>query len=578
MTSHEASRVKARYLLQIGAVVTGIVAVALQVLAIHYQSLTADEPHFLRAGYQAVHHGQNTMNLEHPPLVVMLAALPLAHMGIENPSRSTLKDPAFEPRVRLAGRYMLLVTIALPFLVSCFLLGREVAGTRAGVVLALTMGLSLNVIPFLAIVQTDAALGLGYLVTLYAVVRFMRDPRLLRVVGLGAGLGLTLAAKLSGIWLIPAVVLAILITPGSHFGWRRRIAYLSLVALLSGVILHGTYALANRNYESTAGREAIHQVCHNGPQSTLIVDDQMRRFETPLLAIEQWDPLIAQYLTGLLGVAMQNKIGVYAAYAFGEISTQGRWWFFPILLLIRTPLVLLLATGYVLFSFIFHRFHSTRQNGPPDPCGRRIWVVLVVAVSLPLGVAICSKYNLGDRHLLPVLPLLFLPTAIWAARRRAVAGVLVGTLLVEAVALNPLWMSATNTWWLGDRNPTQDAVIFNSEYQQNFIALADATRERGIDPLYIAFPVLPEAEMRTYQSNGLAVHPAQPLPPGWYAVNVIVEKFLPAVLKADPSAIYGYERFGPLAEAWRPFSETMHRRGQDYGSIAGTFRLYYLPP
>src|SRR6185503_13378480 len=50
---------------------------ALQGIAIYKQSLTGDEPYHLLAGHQAARYGDNTLNVEHPPLVKMLAALPL---------------------------------------------------------------------------------------------------------------------------------------------------------------------------------------------------------------------------------------------------------------------------------------------------------------------------------------------------------------------------------------------------------------------------------------------------------------------------------------------------------------------
>jgi len=61
------------------SVIAITVALSLHVTCMVRQSFTADEPYFLFAGYRAVRFGQNTINLEHPPLIGMLAALPAAH-------------------------------------------------------------------------------------------------------------------------------------------------------------------------------------------------------------------------------------------------------------------------------------------------------------------------------------------------------------------------------------------------------------------------------------------------------------------------------------------------------------------
>jgi hypothetical protein len=178
---------------------------------------------------------------------------------------------------------------------------------------------------------------------------------------------------------------------------------------------------------------------------------------------------------------------------------------------------------------------------------------------------------------MPVLPILYLPAAVWASESRRRVAVIAGALLVEAVAVAPLWMSATNTWWLGPYNPTRFALSTgNNEYMQNFIALEAAARARGIERLHVLYPPLSAKRIEAYVPQAeVIVDPAASLEPGWYAVNVRVEQYLPALLHGDPRVIHGYRSLRDLAARWEPVWQTV-ARGKDFGYVAGTFHLYRL--
>jgi hypothetical protein len=558
-----------------GVILACLAALILQAVAICQQSLVADEPFFLFSGYRAARYGQNTLNLEHPPLIKMIAALPLLHLNgpDENPSQLIFKDASREKYVRLSSRFTLFALVAVPFLLSCFFLGYSLHGTRAGLVLAFSMAFSFDVLPYLAITQTDAAVSLGFMLTLAAAIQFLRQPTLLRAGLLGVGFGIALATKFSGLLLAPAITFALLSARDLNLNWKRRFASFSLVFGFPILILYGTYTLANWNYDSMTGRATISAYCQN--QSMLRVDDHMRPYEKMLLRIEQIDPMAAQWLTGLLGLAVQNNMGgVWPSFVFGQVTAYGLWWFFPILILIRTPLALLTASVCGLLGWILH--YRVGQV-PLDPCRRDSVILLSLATGTYMAVALSTSYNMGVRHLLPIIPLLSLPAVLWAARRHVTGCILVGSLLGEAIALSPLWMSSTNTWWLGNSNPTQCAIISDCEYKQNFFTLVDAAHRRGIETLHIAFPLLTDAEAEIYFPGMVQVNSGAPVNPGWHAVSVFIEDFLPAVTNKNREPISDNSSLAELDGAWKSYREGLWSQGEDRGYIAGTFRLYYVP-
>lgn len=580
------------------AALAAVAVLALQAVAIRDQWLTADEPYHLLAGWQALRQGENTLNLEHPPLVKLVAALPLLaepeplaprlHAGEALAATQALfRTPELAARARLRGRVLVALAFGLPFLAACFALGREAGGPRAGVVLALSVGASFSVLPHLPLVTTDAAVALGYAATLVAVARFLRAPGAGTAAVLGLGLGLAMAAKHSGLLLVPSVLLAVALArppAGAQAGsLRQRLGWTAAAAAVALALVLATYALANRRYDPARGRESIHRYATH--QSTLLVDDRMRPYEPSLLALERLSPGLAQWATGVVGVQIQNSIGVYPSYAFGEIRSRGRWWYFPVLLLVKTPVTLLAASivGAAVAVSGRRRRAGHPPPGPPgpvpraDPARTSFRIVLWVTALVYLGMAIASNYNLGYRHLLPVLPLLFLPAAFWASRRTWRAAALVGLLLTESIAVAPLWISATNTWWLGAGNPTRFALSGdNGEWRQNLLALGEEARERGMEPLRLLYPTSSPAEVAAAIPGAIAVTPGSPLPPGWYAVSTVLEQLVPAIEAASPATMYGHHRYLGLAQIWRPVWEEVVQRGEDHGYAAGTFHLYRL--
>jgi 4-amino-4-deoxy-L-arabinose transferase-like glycosyltransferase len=558
--------------LRIGGLAALLLLAALLGTSVMQQSLVGDAPYHLLAGHQALRYGENRLNLEHPPLVKLVAALPLMAEGPLAPpttvdgvletSLQIFDDPARLERVRIASRTLLLLVFGLPFLTACYLLGREVGGRRTGSVLALSVGLALPVLPNLSIVQTDTAVSLGFTLTMAAALRYLKRADGWNLALLGLGLGLALASKFSGVLLAPAVVLCLLIAPLS---WHRRLRALLLVSLFAGAIAYLPYSVANFDYDPVVGRATIHSYCQG---EALIVDHQMQKHENFLMAVEKIDPNLAQWLTGLLGIRIQNDLGVYPSYAFGHLSSLGRWWYFPAVLLVKTPLILLLASVAAGLAF-----WKTKKL---LPLAATAWAVLLATVGTYLLVAMTSNYNLGVRHLMPVLPLLYLPAAHWAAARKWRAALVIGVLACEALAVAPLWMSATNTWWLGEHNPTRFALSASDiEYHQNFRALAHAVDERGIDRLHLLFPLVNERELSAYLPKAVLADPNTPPEPGWYAVSVTMEQFLPTIPRTPPENLRCHARFLELVQTWKPLWQRV-REGEDHGYVAATFHLYYL--
>jgi hypothetical protein len=160
------------------------------------------------------------------------------------------------------------------------------------------------------------------------------------------------------------------------------------------------------------------------------------------------------------------------------------------------------------------------------------------------------------------------------ARTTRRAGVCLALLAVEALLLAPRWMAATNTWFLGERNPSRFALgAGDTEYKQNFLELGREAERRGIEDLKVLFPGTASAEVAAAVPGGSTIAPGEPVTAGWYAVTVLAERTLPALLRASEDELHEAERFRALARDWMPLLEAI-ARGEDHGYVAASFHLY----
>lgn len=571
-------RANSRFLL-----LAALVALGLQIQAIHAHSLTGDGAVHLLAGHQALRYGYNTINLEHPPLAKLVMSIPAA--WADQPLAPPLEPsqviptaslmfgrPDLQRAATIRGRYLAWLVFALPFLGASYLLGRRWSGPRTGALLALMLAFTPSVLAHLTILQTDIAVALGFVATILAAWTFMERPGARSAATLGACWGFALSVKFSGALLGPPVLAAVWIaTSGDTGRWRRALRWAVVVILAATVVLHAAYALANTRYDRDRARTTIVAYMHG--HAGLVADDRLGPYESMMLGIERIDPYAAQWLTGFVAIAVQNSLGAYLSYAFGTVSSEGRWWYHPVLLLLKVPLVILFACLGMLVSGLRHRSRS-EDRSRATARRRQIAVVVGLTVGVYLGTAMWSNYNLGFRHLIPILPLLYLPVAAWLARRSRMALAVVAVLALESLAMAPYWLAATNTWWLGSYNPTRFALGGgNLEYGQSHVMLAKETRALGITDLRVAYAGMQEVVLRAHLADARIVDPEAPIVPGWYAVSAQLEQLVPALVHDLDSVIHDDWRRRTEAHQWAPFLERI-AQAEDHGYVAAIYHLY----
>ena len=220
------------------AVVGLVVAYEGQVLhAIHGQSLTWDEGDHIFAGYESWKTHDFGLNPEHPPMVKLVATLPLLGLPLKVPALQgrMFKTEAYMDgkellfhngpadggrydsrtlvwRVRLAAAVFGVVAALLVFAA-----GTEMFGVEVGLVALLLFCFEPTLVAHGAYVTTDMAASCTIFGTVYAFWRWVQQRSVGRLVVVGLAGGLALAAKHSTVLLLPMLVLLAVYVVGERW-------------------------------------------------------------------------------------------------------------------------------------------------------------------------------------------------------------------------------------------------------------------------------------------------------------------------------------------------------------------------
>jgi hypothetical protein len=379
-------------------------AASLAVTSLRWTSATYDEGAHLPAGYTYWALGDHRLNPEQPPLVKLLAAAPLLLlspvMHTEDVSWATARQWEFGRRFLYRGNdphrllfwgRLPMIGLLLALIVAVFVEGRRRFGAAGGAIAAGLAAFSAEVLGHGRLVTTDVALALFVFVAVAAFDRWLetRRPRPLAVAALAAAAAF--AAKFSAPLLVPMLLALAAVEVARAAGpERRRVAVTSLgaVALVVGVSWAGLWAAYGFRHDlspdpAVRARESAPLESAAGPVGRMA-------------ALAARSHLVPEdYLRGLVFVAENSA--ARRSFLLGRLSDHGFRAYFLVSFLLKTPLPLLVLTAGALVL-------AARR---PSRTAVFLWlpVLVYVLASLSRGLQI------GHRHLLPVLPFLFLAAA-----------------------------------------------------------------------------------------------------------------------------------------------------------------------
>lgn len=384
-----------------------------------------DETAHIVAGYTYVRHLDYRFNPEHPPLVKMLAGLPLLFQDLNFDTAKGYWQGLNEQW--WAGNEFLYkqgnnadqiifwsrvgpILLSLITIIFVYIFAKEIVGRWWALLPAFLFALSPIVLAHGHYVTTDIAATLGVLLTLYSFLKLLDQETRKNLWITGLAFGFAQAVKFSSVLLIPTLFLIALLYPLRFWSKIFRNLKLWFLVMVIGylVIVYPLYLLTTWNYpleKQAADTGAILQNFGFPPLANLNIGMAKNRVLRPF----------AQYLFGVLMVT-QRSAGGNNAYFLGELSSQGWWYYFPLIYLMKEPLptLLLLSTGLILalgriFKSLVSRqikqkfidyWHTNFQE-----------ISMLVFILVYWTSSIASPLNIGVRHILPTAPFFYILTA-----------------------------------------------------------------------------------------------------------------------------------------------------------------------
>lgn len=384
-------------------------------------------------------------------------------------------------RVVWLGRFVVVgMGVLLGALMAAWFASLSRAHLPGTAVLMALFAFSPNLLASAALVTTDIAATLTWLLCVFAWWRYWQRPGRARWALAAVCLGLALAAKLTGVLPLPVTFILAFAYWRRGESWRRPLLVWAGMLPVAGLVLWAAYGFETRGL-------------------------------LPMPAY--WDAW--QLLLREVDISHVN-------FLMGRISPVGSWFYLPVTLLLKTPLLQLVF--FLLIPLVLW-------------WERRRWrslVFLVLPAAIFLLVSAVSRLNFGYRHVLPAVPYLMIlgglaVPRLWSRRAaRAALVVALGWTCLAVLAGHPdhltyfneltggrghLYLGDSNLDWGQDLNSLAAyAARYEAETGRplHFSYTGAAVREH----YGLSGPSLTEQ----FNAGDRTFAPANP-PPGRYAIN-----------------------------------------------------------
>jgi Dolichyl-phosphate-mannose-protein mannosyltransferase len=537
--------------------VAGLLAVlALQLtLYARYESQTWDEGDHIYSGYMSWNHGDFGLNPEHPPLVKMLATAALFGMPLHVP---TPQGRFFKYDAFLGGKDFLyrndadaillrsrLAAASLSVLLAllAFLAGREMFGTGAGFVALALLAFDPNILAHGPVVTTDTGLTCFMLATVYAFYRYVKAPSAWRLTVVGVAAGLALAAKHTGLLVLPILAMLAVVEValnsrsrpaaeggrGGRFGpgALRMAGRLIVVCAIAVAILWAFYGF---RYDARPAGLAL-----NPPLAEFVKQAPKPLERSVVEAAARWRLLPESYLYGLADVLFMDSI--YTSFLLGKVYPHGVWFYFPAAFAIKSTLPFLALPFVIAAAVVAGRLRGAREV-----------LFLAIPPVFHLLVAMSSRMNIGVRHILPLYAFLAVlgGGALAALAResrpwRIAAVVLVLFQAVSSVRSYPAYIAYANELWGGPSKTHLYLTDSNSDWGQQLRSLKAYLDGRGVKTCWFAYFGEGVADTAHY---GI---PCKPLPTAdslWIGERIDAPPAIDGTVVISAGVLSGFE-FGP---------------------------------
>ncbi len=192
---------------------------------------------------------------------------------------------------------------------------------------------------------------------------------------------------------------------------------------------------------------------------------------------------LTQLVKGIQQLESHDTTGA-DSYLFGEYRRTGWWYFFPVVVGVKTPIGFLILAGFGIFAIM--RLRSS-------PWQRHLTVIFPVGI---MFVCMRSRIDLGVRHILAIYPLLaiiagFAMSEVFVLARRTSRSVLILPIILVAWALVDSWMARQDCLayfnQLAGSHPEKILVESDLDWGQDLYRLSRRLKELRVDHVSIKY-------------------------------------------------------------------------------------------
>ena len=469
-------------------------------------SVSWDESQHLYSGWLSWTQADFGFNPEVPPLVKMWCAIPLLHREIIQPpyiggsfkkegfvlGQRFLAENGIDRTLIVARRMAALLSVMLA--ITLFLAALEMYGQTSALFALALFCFDPNFLAHGAYVTTDIGASLTLLLSIYLFYRVLKSPSPLRIVLLGVAVGMTLAAKFTGVFVLPMIVVISFLDL-----WKRRKADSANRGGATPRQL--TIAVAALSAIGTFFLWAIYRFRFTARPANLTLDpatnEYLQQLSSPLtrfllLWVANHHLLPEAYLYGLA----DTKISAASlpSYLFGQLTHQASRWYYPASLTIKSTLPFLLLLVVTIVALATRRWRIQREA-----------IVLIVPPAVLFVIASTSDIGIGFRHLLPIFPFLYILIAGCAAhlvdRHRKLGYALAALLVWQAGSSElsrPGLVAYANEAWGGPSKTHLYLTDSNTDWGQQLRYVKAYLDQHPNEPCYFAYFEQGPVDFRDY--------------------------------------------------------------------------------
>jgi 4-amino-4-deoxy-L-arabinose transferase-like glycosyltransferase len=388
-------------------------------------SITSDELTHITAGYINLKFNDYRFNIEHPPFVKQLAALPLLFIKLNFPMNvyKNSSEPMDIVKIQDAFLFsvgndldLMLLLSRIPNILIAALLGffiylysKKLNGFWAGATSLALFAFSPSFLGHAPLVTMDTSVSCLYFMTIYFLMRYLETARNLYLSLTGVFLGLSLISKFSALILIPVIVVLVALSSLRDFKsafYHKLKPFLFLLPLLPFACSYKSsfrivapflcvFVFFNIFFKDKAYSRKILYAC----AVLLVILTIAFIFTIVDYTDYKWFPFHSAtkaYFKGFSSFEGHASAGQGESYLLGMHSGKGWWYYFPLALLFKEPALCLIffLSGLIVFL--------SKKEGMITKA--LILLPLLAYLFVAMGI---NKVNIGIRHLLPIYPFMF---------------------------------------------------------------------------------------------------------------------------------------------------------------------------